>query len=145
MLSDMNLEETSGLRCEDPVILFDGVCNLCSGWTRFVLRFDGARRFKLCTLQSEAGQSILRAAGLPTSDFKTVVLVRAGKVWLKSDAVLAVLSELTFPWPIAGVLTVLPRWIRDRAYDFVAARRYKFFGKQDSCVLPLPEDRSRFL
>ena len=145
MLSDMNLEEISGLRSEDPVILFDGICNLCSGWTRFVLRFDGARRFKLCTLQSEAGQAILRAAGLPTSDFRTVVLVRAGKVWLKSDAVLAVVSDLSFPWSMAGVLRILPRWIRDRAYDFVAARRYQFFGKQDSCVLPLPEDRARFL
>lgn len=130
----------------DPaVVLFDGVCNLCSASVRFVLRRDPAGRFRFASLQSEAGRELLRRHGLDPDDLHSVVLVEDGRAYTRSDAALRIARGLGGGWPLLGALRAVPRPVRDRVYGLVAANRYRWFGKQDSCMLPTPELRERFL
>ena len=127
------------------VILFDGVCNLCNGLVRFVIPRDPAARFRFAALQSPGAAELLREAGVTTPLPDSMVLVEDGRVYLRSDAALRVARGLRFPWPLAYGLIVLPRFIRDRVYDLVAAHRYRWFGRRDVCMLPTPELSRRFL
>lgn len=129
-----------------PVLLFDGVCNLCSGSVAFVIRRDPAARFRFAPLQSPAADALLASlgvarAGLPDS----FVLVEDGCVHLRSTAALRVARGLRFPWPLLGVLLVVPRFLRDPVYDFVARHRYRWFGRRDACMVPTAELQARFL
>jgi predicted DCC family thiol-disulfide oxidoreductase YuxK len=131
---------------EHPVLLFDGVCNLCNGLTRFVLRRDPAPgTFRLAALQSEAGRRLLREHGLPPDDADTFVLIEDGKLYVRSTAALRVCRLLGLPWSLLWVFVWLPRALRDAAYDAVARRRYRWFGRRDACMVPTPELRARFL
>jgi predicted DCC family thiol-disulfide oxidoreductase YuxK len=126
-------------------ILFDGVCNLCNGFVQFVVKRDPQARFRFAALTSDAAQSLLRQSGvtLPLPD--SMVLVEDDSVYLRSDAPLRIARGLVFPWPLLYGLVVVPRFIRDRIYDFIAARRYRWFGRRDVCMIPTPELRRRFL
>ena len=126
-------------------ILFDGVCNLCSGFVRFVVARDPHARFRFAALSSTAAQSLLRECGVTAPIPDTMVLVENGKVYFRSDAPLRIARGLTLPWPLASVFLVVPRFIRDTVYDFVAARRYRWFGRRQVCMVPTPELRGRFL
>jgi len=130
---------------EDRVLLFDGVCNLCNGWVRFVIARDPAARLKLASVQSPAGQAILEWCGLPTDHFDTMVFVEHGKAWLKSTAFLHAVRYLSRPWPWRSWGLVVPRPIRDWVYDRIARNRYRMFGRQESCMMPTPESAARFL
>lgn len=134
-----------GLQPGDNVVLFDGVCRLCSVWARFLLRFDTGRRFKLATMQSDEGQAILSFYGLPLDNYETLLLVENGGVSGKSDAVLRIVRQLPFPWPILACFRLLPRALRDWLYDQIARNRYKLFGKTNVCFTPSEADASRFL
>jgi predicted DCC family thiol-disulfide oxidoreductase YuxK len=128
------------------VILFDGLCNLCAGSVRFVLERDPAGAFDFASLQSEAARRVLAnagrdAAGLPDS----VVLVDEQGVHVRSEAALRIAGRLRQPWPLLTGLRILPRALRDTAYDFVARRRYGWFGRRDTCLVPTPALRARFL
>jgi predicted DCC family thiol-disulfide oxidoreductase YuxK len=125
------------------VLLFDGVCTLCNGFVQFVIRRDPADRFQFATLQSDAARRLLQAAPQPLPD--TLVLVENGRVFLRSTAALRVVRSLRFPWPLAFVLVVVPRPLRDWVYDILARNRYRWFGRRDVCMLPTPELRARFL
>jgi len=127
------------------VILFDGVCNLCNGFVQFVIARDPHAHFRFAALSSDAAARVFREAGvvLPIPD--TIVLVDAGQVYFRSDAPLRIARGLRFPWPLAAVLVVVPRFLRDRVYDFIAARRYRWFGRRDVCMIPTPDLRARFL
>lgn len=127
------------------VVLFDGVCNLCNASVRWFMDRDGKGRLRFASLQSAAGRRALEAAGAPPDLPDSIVVVRDGKVLTRSDAVLAAVGLLGFPWALLAGLGVLPRGLRDRLYDFVAARRYLWFGKQTVCALPTGELRGRFL
>jgi len=129
----------------DQVVLFDGQCKLCTGWSRFLIRFDKRRKFKLCAVQSEEGQAILAWFDLPTDDFTTMLLVQGDKALTKTDAFIAVIGQLPFPWKVVRVVKLIPKRIRDWIYDRIASRRHTIFGKYDSCVLPTPDDEDRFL
>lgn len=129
----------------DRVVLFDGVCNLCAAWSRFLIRFDRAQRFHLATVQSPEGEVLLRAHGLPTDDYETMVLVQGGRLFTKSDAFLEVMRQLPAPWPIATIGRVLPRSIRDWCYDRIARNRYRLFGKRQQCLVPSSDVAARFL
>lgn len=132
-------------RAGNQIVLFDGVCRLCNGWSRFIIRHDRAGRLKLCSMQSPAGQAILTNHGLPTERFDTLVYLEGPRAHVKSEAVLRVLGELPFPWRLLRVLALLPRPLRDWVYDRIARHRYRLFGRYDSCPPPRPEDRERFL
>jgi predicted DCC family thiol-disulfide oxidoreductase YuxK len=128
------------------VILFDGLCNLCNASVRFVLERDQDGIFDFASLQSDAARKLLAEAGpTPTDLPDSIVLVDAAGVHLRSDAALRIAARLRQPWPALAAFRVLPRALRDAAYDFVARHRYRWFGRPDACLVPAPELRKRFL
>jgi len=126
-------------------ILFDGVCNMCNGFVRFVIARDPSGHFRFAPLESNAAAALLRERGVTDPLPDSVVLVEQEGVFVRSDAPLRILRRLRFPWPLAYALIVIPRFIRDRAYDAIAARRYRWFGRREACLVPTPELRRRFL
>lgn len=134
-----------GMSENDRVILFDGVCVLCSYWARFLIRFDKAKRYKLATVQSDEGKAILAWCGLATDEYTTLVFVDGLDFYVRSTAIIKVLSGLPLPWKLAAVGLICPRPLRDWAYDLMARNRYRIFGKYDACVLPAPDHTARFL
>lgn len=130
---------------DDQIIMFDGACKLCNGWSRFIIRFDTHKKFKLCAVQSDEGQAILRWFGYPMDFYETMLLVQGNQVLEKSDSFLAIAGQLPFPWNVMRVLKVFPKRFRDWCYDRIALNRYKIFGKYDMCVLASPDHNGRFL
>jgi predicted DCC family thiol-disulfide oxidoreductase YuxK len=126
-------------------ILFDGVCNLCNGFVRFVIARDPAARFRFAALTSPAAAEVLRRTGVAGPLPDSMILVEDGRAYTRSDAPLRIARGLRFPWPLLYGLIVVPRFIRDRVYDFVAARRYRWFGRRDVCMIPTPDVKQRFL
>lgn len=129
----------------EHIVLFDGVCNLCNGFVQFIIRNDPKARFHFGALQSEEAQAILSGSRLDPAALDTVIYVRQGQVLTRSSAALAILRGLRFPWPLATAAFIVPRPLRDAVYRWVARNRYRWFGKRESCMLPTPELRSRFL
>jgi predicted DCC family thiol-disulfide oxidoreductase YuxK len=130
------------------IILFDGVCNLCSGVVRFVIARDPHAHFRFAALQSDAARRACAEVGAtpPVAvDPDTIIVVVNGRALERSDAALAIAARLPFPWPLLGIFRVLPRGVRDWLYRLVARNRYRWFGKSDTCMMPTPELRARFL
>ena len=131
---------------DDAVIVFDGVCVLCSRWTRFVLRFDRDQHFRLAAMQTQAGRRILADHGLDPDDPSTFIVIDGGHAYTESAAVLHALSRFSWPWRfVAAVLRFVPRALRDTAYRMIARNRYAWFGRKELCVIPVPEQRARFI
>jgi predicted DCC family thiol-disulfide oxidoreductase YuxK len=130
---------------DQPIILFDGVCNFCSGIVLFTIKRDPEGIFKYAPLQSEAGQGLLKHFGLPANDFNSFILIEGDKCYQKSTAVLRVARRIKGLWPLLYLFIVVPRPIRDFIYDIVARNRYRRFGKKEQCLIPTPDIRSRFL
>lgn len=128
-----------------PVLLFDGVCNLCNASVQWVLLHDNAGVFRFAALQSEAGQALLAQFGLERERFDTVVLVDSERIFTRSDAALEVVRRLGLPWSALAVLRWVPRGLRNMVYNWVARHRYRWFGRQEACLLPRPEWKKRFL
>jgi predicted DCC family thiol-disulfide oxidoreductase YuxK len=130
-----------------PVVLFDGVCNLCNAWVNFVIDRDPASRFRFASLQSEAARSALDAVGRrdAAGPLESILLIDGGRLYERSAAVLRIVRHLSGPWWLLGAFVVVPRPIRDAIYRWVAANRYRWFGKSDVCRVPTPELRERFL
>jgi len=130
-------------------ILFDGVCNLCNGFVQFVIRHDARGHFRFAALQSEAAQALLDAHGQPLTpalaDPDSVVLLDRGRVYTHSAAVLRIAARLDGGWRWLALARVFPAFLRDAVYRWVARHRYRWFGRQDSCMLPTPELKARFL
>jgi predicted DCC family thiol-disulfide oxidoreductase YuxK len=132
------------------ILLYDGVCGLCNDWVQFTLKRDPAGRIRFAPLQGPTAERILRRHGRDPRDLDTVYLVLHPDepdetVLDKSRAILRVLDVLGGGWKILALARVLPRALLDFGYDFVARRRYRWFGRKDSCPIPTPEHRSRFL
>ncbi|MCC6697872.1 MAG: thiol-disulfide oxidoreductase DCC family protein [Candidatus Hydrogenedentes bacterium] len=130
---------------EHPVILFDGVCNLCNSSVQFVIRHDRHGRFRFAALQSEAGKRLLNRCGCGTDDMTSVVLVEDDRCYRESTAALRVLRDCDGLWRMLYVGIVIPRFLRDVLYRIVARNRYRWFGIRDKCMVPTPELRMRFL
>jgi predicted DCC family thiol-disulfide oxidoreductase YuxK len=130
---------------DPPVLLFDGVCHFCAWSVRFVTDRDPARVFRFASLQGETGHRLLKAQGLDPEALDSVVLIEDGVAWRESDAALRVCRHLRVPWCWLWPLRFIPRILRDAAYRFIARHRYRWFGKMDTCMVPGPEMRSRFL
>jgi predicted DCC family thiol-disulfide oxidoreductase YuxK len=127
------------------IILFDGVCNLCNGTVKFILRNDRKAVFKFAPLQSPIIQQLLKKHGLLNNTADTFVYFKEGVACIKSKAVLEVLKTLGWPWKAGYLFIIIPRPVRDFIYDLIARSRYRIFGKMDSCMVPLPEYKSRFI
>jgi predicted DCC family thiol-disulfide oxidoreductase YuxK len=127
------------------IILFDGVCNLCNGSVQFVLKRDKAGFFKFASLQSEIGQRLLEQYDLPTDNYNSFVFIDKGRVFTKSTAALKVARHLDGWWRFLYVFVVIPRPVRDAVYGFIARNRYRMFGKRETCMIPQPAWRARFL
>jgi predicted DCC family thiol-disulfide oxidoreductase YuxK len=127
------------------IVLFDGVCNLCNGAVDFIIRRDSRNRFLFASLQSEAGQELLRHYQLPTDHYESMVLVKGGKLYQRSSAALEIAGELPGGWSLFRMFKGVPAQLRDAAYTFIARNRYRFWGKKESCRLPTPQERARFL
>lgn len=140
---ETNADMTSAI--PENLILFDGVCNLCDGFVQFVIRNDKEGKFRFGTLQSPEAEAIFKTLGYDYSVPKTVILIQNGKMYQRSEAALRVAKGLRFPLPLSFGFIVVPAFIRDWVYDFVARNRYRWFGKKDVCMIPTPELRARFL
>ncbi|MBC7936058.1 MAG: DUF393 domain-containing protein [Rhizobacter sp.] len=130
---------------EGPVILFDGVCNLCNGSVQYVIRHDKAAIFRFASLQSDSGQQLLQQYQLPQSDFASFVLIENGKAHTRSAAALKVARKLSGAVKLLYGFIIVPAFIRDWFYNFISGNRYKWFGKRDSCMIPTPELKNRFI
>lgn len=130
---------------DHPVLLFDGVCNLCNGFVHFIIRHDPDATFRFAPLQSDVTEELLTACGDVGDDLDTVVLVEGNTCYTKSMAVLRVARRLGWPYRLLYPFRVVPRWLRDAAYDFVADHRYGWFGRRDQCMVPTPDVTERFL
>ena len=144
----------TGIPPDVPILLFDGTCGLCQGFVRFLLKRDRKRTLRLATLEGPVGAAfVARHPGLSSVD--SVIWIEAGQSgqggseqpegWTRSGAALRAFAYLGAPWSLLGVFRFVPRFIRDRVYDFVARNRYHWFGRYDVCPVPSAEDRARYL
>lgn len=129
----------------DPVILFDGYCNLCNSSINYIIDRDPDAYFKLGSLQSDEGKIYLHNYNLDRDEFKTVVLIENRSVYTRSAAALRIARRLKGPIKLVSIFIILPQFIRDPVYNWVARNRYKWFGKRDQCRVATPELKSRFL
>jgi predicted DCC family thiol-disulfide oxidoreductase YuxK len=128
------------------VVVFDGVCVLCNGWIRFLLRRDREHRYHFAAMQTPAGRALLERHGLDPDDPVSLLLVDGQGAWTDTDAIARVLAGLGAPWRLLSwLITLVPRFVRDPAYRTVARHRYRWFGRHANCYLPSPEERDRFL
>ena len=134
----------------NPIVLYDGVCGLCNHLVQFLLKRDNHDRFRFASLQSEFTSRLLTRHGVDPHDLDTVYVLRNHDqsdetLLARSDAILYMLGQLGGVWSVAGVGSVLPRAFRDAVYKVVARNRYRVFGKHESCLLPEPKHRAKFL
>ena len=142
----MTTTETAIAESDDhPILLFDGVCNLCNGAIQFVIPRDPEGTLRFAPLQSDLGETVQESAGLSTDDLETVVLVDDGMAYTKSDAAIRVGEHLGGVYRLLSLGRILPRGLRDRIYDFVAENRYDWFGKKDQCMVPDEDVSDRFI
>jgi predicted DCC family thiol-disulfide oxidoreductase YuxK len=125
-----------------PIVFFDGVCSLCNAAVDFLIRRDRAKVLLFAPLQ---GESAARHSLVRQETFDTIVLVDQAGHWERSDAALRIASYLGWPWKVLIVLRIVPRPVRDFLYAWVARNRYRWFGQKESCRMPTPEERARFL
>jgi predicted DCC family thiol-disulfide oxidoreductase YuxK len=127
-----------------PVIVFDGICVLCNGWVRFLLKHDRVGRYRFAAMQTEAGRALLADHGLDPDDPASFLLVEDERAWTDSEAIRRVLTRLGGVWRLAGVIALVPRIVRDPLYRRIARNRYGWFGTTE-CLVPTDEERARFL
>jgi predicted DCC family thiol-disulfide oxidoreductase YuxK len=129
-----------------PILFFDGVCNLCNGAVQWFITRDKNERLRFASLQSDLAQELLPPAGVNPSSLSSLVLLEGGKAYSKSTGALRATSHLGGIWsPLATALRIFPSFIRDGVYDLIAKHRYKWFGKEEACMLPRPEWKHRFV
>ncbi|AZH31942.1 thiol-disulfide oxidoreductase DCC family protein [Paenibacillus sp. M-152] len=140
------MTQSDHVHTEHSIVLVDGVCHFCQGATRFIIKRDPKGIFHFGSLQSEVGQELLRAGGLSTDQRDTFVLIEDGTYYTRSTAALRIAKRLRFPYPLAYIFILIPRFVRNAAYNWVARNRYRWFGKdeEDQCQIPPPEIRKRF-
>ncbi len=129
---------------DKPVILFDGVCNLCTGSVQFILKRDKEKKFLFASLQSSYGQELLKKFHLPTDTFNSFILSQDNKIFTRSTAALKMFQQLK-GWRWVKIFWIVPKFIRDGVYNVIAKNRYKWFGQKNECWLPTPELKARFL
>jgi predicted DCC family thiol-disulfide oxidoreductase YuxK len=135
-----------GLPKDKKIILFDGVCNLCDASVQYVIKKDAKDTFRFVAIQSELGKKIIDYIKVDTSQTDSMILYIPGKAYyVKADAAFNIAKELRGWISLASYFSVLPNFIKNFCYDFVARNRYKWYGKKESCMIPTPELQSKFL
>jgi predicted DCC family thiol-disulfide oxidoreductase YuxK len=130
---------------DSEVIVFDGVCLLCSRWVRFIVARDPKKRYRFAAMQSESGRKLLSTHGLDPDDPVSLLLFDGARPWTDTEAILRVVTRFGGAWRLAALARVVPRALRDPLYRYLARRRYRWFGRLESCALPSPETADRFL
>lgn len=128
-----------------PLIVFDGVCALCSGFVRFVLRHDRRRQYRFLAAQTDLAAALYRHYGLPTDHWETNLLIKDGRLFVRSEAAIEIVAGFAGWWRALAIFRVLPRSWRDWCYDRIAGNRYRWFGRHDLCMVPEPAQADRFL
>ncbi len=139
MMSDTNI------KLDKPILLFDGVCNFCNSSVNFIVDRNSKKNILFSSLQSQTGQQLLEKFNLPKDNFNSLVLVDGDNYYTKSTAALKIAEYLDGNWKFLSILKIIPKFIRDFGYDFIAKNRYKIFGKSDQCRISTKEMRERFL
>jgi len=129
---------------QNPVILFDGVCNLCNGTVDFLLKRDSKKQFRYSALQSETGKALIQKYQIPEQT-DSVILIKLNKVYFESDAVIEISNLLPFPWRLGIIFQIIPKIIRDKIYRWIAKKRYQWFGKRKTCRIPTSEEKEFFM
>lgn len=127
------------------IILFDGVCNLCNGSVIFMIKRDKKDVLRYAALQTEIGQKMVEKYNIDTSKIDSIILIDNDKYYYKSTAALRIARHLTGAYPLLAVFLIFPVFMRDWIYDIIARNRYKWFGKKESCMIPTPELKSKFI
>ena len=127
------------------IILFDGVCNLCNGAINYVIKRDPNNVFKFAALQSEIGQELTAKFKIDGSKIDSIILIDGDKHYEKSTAALYIAKHLSGAYPLLFGFIIVPKFIRNAVYDYVARNRYKWFGKKDKCMIPTAELKNKFL
>ncbi|MBX2894503.1 MAG: thiol-disulfide oxidoreductase DCC family protein [Cyclobacteriaceae bacterium] len=130
---------------EHPVILFDGVCNLCNSSVLFIIRRDPTARFRFASLQSNFGQAKMQQFELNNSQLNSILLMENNRIFEKSTAALKIARHLTGVWPLLYALIIIPPFVRNWVYDWIAKNRYRWFGRQNACMIPTASLKSRFV
>lgn len=133
------------MEAQPPIILFDGLCNLCNSSVQFIIKHDDKALFKFASLQSDIGQALLKQYGLAAQNINSIILIQQGAAYYKSTAALKVAMQLNGLVKLLYIGIIIPAFIRNTVYDVIAKNRYKWFGKKDSCMLPTPHLKNRFL
>ncbi len=130
---------------DSGIILFDGVCNLCNRFVKFIIVKDRLKKIHFSPLQKESTKELLRKFNIDFSKLDTVIYIKDEKVFAKSSAALHVLKDIGGIWKLFFVFIIVPKFIRDFIYSIVVRNRYRIFGKSDSCMIPSEKDKARFL
>lgn len=128
-----------------PIILFDGVCNLCTSSIQFVLKHEKNKEFRFASLQSKFGENILKKHNLDIENYDSIIFLENDNIYFKSSAALKIAKKLKFPFNIISIFIISPKFIRNPIYNFIAKNRYKWFGKKDVCFVATEELLDRFL
>src|SRR6218665_2840998 len=138
--------EISALPKDKKIILFDGVCNLCDSFVQFIIKRDNEDIFRFVPLQSEFGLSIIKHTGIDTTKIDSIILYEPGiAYYYKAQAAIKIAKYLGGIYSLLKIFTVLPNGISNSVYDYVARNRYKWYGKKESCMIPTPELKAKFL
>ena len=128
-----------------PVLIFDGVCELCSSSVNFILRWEKGHEIKFTANQNPPGRALLEQYGENPDEVSTIYFIEQGKIYKQSAAVLRIARRLRFPWFLGYGFIIVPRFIRDLFYKLIARNRYRLFGQKETCRIPTPEEMARFL
>jgi len=129
----------------NKIILFDGLCNLCSSAVTFIIKRDKKNVFRFASLQSARGKELLDTFDIDPVKTDSLILISKEKAYLRSSAALRIARGLNGGYPLLSGFLILPEFLRDGIYDFIARNRYNWFGKKESCMIPTPEVKSKFL
>ncbi len=130
---------------QKSIVLFDGVCGLCNSSVNYIIDHDHKDAFRFAPIQSEIAKKLLEPHGISNETLNSIILIHKNKVYQKSDAVLIIVRYLKGISKVLVLGYVVPRFLRNILYDFIAKRRYKWFGKYDACRMPTPEMKAKFL
>jgi predicted DCC family thiol-disulfide oxidoreductase YuxK len=138
--------ELRDLPAGKKIILFDGVCNLCNSFVQYVIKHDKKDVFRFAALQSDLGQEILKHIGIDGKHIDSIVLYEPGVAYFyKSSAAIEISKQLGDVFTLSSLFRIIPKSLRDTIYEYVAKNRYKWYGKQDNCMIPTPELKAKFL
>ena len=130
---------------DKPIVLFDGVCNLCNGAVKFIIKHDKKNAIQFAALQSETGRKLLAKYNFPVDELNSFILIEGNKAYDRSTGALKVVKKFNRLWPLLYGFIIVPKFFRDGIYNWIGKNRYKWFGKKDACMIPTPQLRARFL